>query len=486
MRRSIFASTVLTVLLIIITLGHGYSHVQLVSGQGQTAQQQPPTKRNVYLFLVQFLDAKNETSPERILSKLGQVNSYFNNVTYGAWQFNWTLIYPSLGKPWFTANETYAQAGVYDSTAKLPMVKVVSQAWNATGPFPDISSSCCNNFSNTNIFLIIHAGNDSAFTGNQNDIWSITAGPVYITSTISYDLSFVAENDPVGMMIYEVTHQLEWFTENRQVFGQIGEGFPDPTWGIPPTGMASTTPMDLMFGGGGYPNGPHPSDYGVFDRLTLGFPINVTKVDHGQSTTVSLGSVEQHSSLPQGILVPVKTQILNGNPYNYFYVIELRTGNVSGDGDSYFPWNTGLFPSKTGLLIWYFNYSEVGGGVRGYLVKAHQFDTNARSAMFGPCAQSCTNTALHDATNGIDITILSASNSSFMVEVSNAPAGSLISICPTPNITCFLGFLDVGGWGLVLDVVLAISVGTFAIVLMIKRRRREESPTPILPSKVSG
>jgi len=457
------------VLLLALNIGSVSLWISPMNAQNQTMLQ-PQTKRNVYVFLVQFLDSKNETSPSQILNKLSQVNSYFKNVTFGAWQFNWTLIYPGLGQPWFTANETYAEAGVYNSTAKLPMAKVVAQAWNQIGPFPNIASDCCNNFNATNIFLIIHAGNDSAVTGNPKDIWSITAGPVYLAPTISYDLSFVAENDPIGVMIYEMTHQLEWFTETGQVFGQIGEGFPDPNWGISLPGMTNTSPMDLMFGGGGYPDGPHPSDYGVFDRLTLGFPINVTRVSSGRTETVSLADIEEHTTESQGILIPVKTEILGGSPYNYFYVVELRNGNVAGDGDSYFPWNTGLFPDKIGLLIWYFNYSEVGGGVRGYLVKAHSFDTDATSAMFGPCAQSCTNMTLKDVVNDVGITILSTSNSSFLVQVDNNSVRSLV--CSSLSVSCFLGFLDLGPWSLMVNTILIVSCAIVVFGITMRRRRK--------------
>ncbi len=482
--RAILALLVLSSSTVLVP-GPPVSHAQAPAVHNQTLFQ-PIHKEQVYVFLVDFLDVKNSTSPRQILYKLSQLNSFYNNNTYGTWQFNWALIYPSLSQPWYVANETYAEA----QSNLTPVWQVIPQAWSQLGPFPSMArnNNGWNMFNTTNVFLIIHAGNDSSITGRSTDIWSITSGPGYLSNgEYAYDMSFVAENDPVGVWVYEINHQLEWFTETGKIVGCadrvygfrcIGEGFPDPKGGVFLPGMASTSSIDLVFGGGGTPDGDHPSDYGAFDRMTLGFPINFTIVNSGQSATIDLYDIEEHVPGNQAILIPVRTVISGGscpacNTNNYFYILEVRK---AVDSDAYQQWNTGLFPNKIGLLIWYFNMSENGNGVYGYLVKAHSFDINARSAMFGPCAQSCTNMTKNDPSNNINITILSTSNSSFIVRVNNAASQPSISVCPSLSFLCFLGFLDLDQWGIFLNVILATAASFIVPALIMRRTRRPHPP----------
>ncbi len=469
---------------IVSVLDAPVSHAQAPMVHNQTLFQ-PIHKEQVYVFLADFLDVKNSTSPSQILHKLSQLNSFYNNNTYGTWQFNWALIYPSLGQPWNVANETYGEA----QSNLTPVWQVIPQAWSQLGPFPNMARNIngWNMFNTTNVFLIIHAGNDSSITGRATDIWSITSGPGYLSNgEYSYDVSFVAENDPVGAWVYEINHQLEWYTETGKIVGCddrvyglrcIGEGFPDPKSGVFLLGMTSTSSIDLVFGGGGTPDGDHPSDYGAFDRITLGFPINFTEISPRQSITMDLYGIEEHVTGNQAILIPVRTVISGGtcpacNTNNYFYILELRK---AVDGDGYQQWNTGLFPNKIGLLIWYFNMSENGNGVYGYLVKAHSFDLNARSAMFGPCAQSCTNMTMSDLVNNVNVNILSTSNSSFRVKVDNVGSQPSISVCPSFSFLCFLGFLNLEAWGLFLNVTLATASVVVPIFVM-KRTRRQVPP----------
>ena len=452
-------------LILSTTSGAGYPSV-LGSYAQNSAVLQPSIKRNVYVFLDEFPDVKNSTSPTHLLSLLSQINSYFDNVTFGAWQFNWTLYYPSLGQQWYTVNETYLHAG--SNSNLTPLFQVITQAYSSGSVFPT-EPQCCYP-TNTLSALIIHAGNSSAITGRVGyDIWPVTTGPYCVGPPGGLTCllgSVIAETDPIGIVIYEMTHELQQFNE----FGvPDGNGFPDPTGAAPSSNMIPSN-WDEMWQGlyNGNPTGTRPIEYSAYTRMSLGFlPLSqIAVVDKGQSTTISLNDLEEPTIGFQAIRVPIRNDT---DGYSYFYMIELRKGVST---DYYYPWAINQYPNRTGMLIWYFRSRMTGGTINGFLVKAHASDNTAASALFGPCTAPCVSSmSMHDPTSGIDITILSTTSSSFLIHASNRATS------PCPSIWCFLGFLDFGYLGLALNGVI-LGFGIFIATLFLKRRGKRAVGIP--------
>jgi hypothetical protein len=462
---------------LILSMTSGLSYPNILgsyAAQNQTVLQ-PSIKRNVYVFFDEFPDVKNSTPPSHLLLLLSQINSYFNNVTFGAWQFNWTLYYPSLGQPWYMVNETYARAG---SNGDLtPIFEVISQAYNSGSVFPS-EPQCCYP-TNTLSALIIHAGNSSAITGKVGyDIWPVTTGPYCVGPPGGLTCllgSVIAETDPIGVIMYEMTHELQQFNE----FGIAdADGFPDPTGAIPSSTMIGSN-WDEMWQGlyNGNPIGTRPIEYGSYTRMSLGFlPLSqIAVVNRGQAATVALDDLEEPTSGYQAIRVPIRNDT---NGFSYFYMIELRKGVST---DYYYPWAVNQYPDRTGMLIWYFRSRMTGGTINGFIVKAHDWDTSAATALFGPCKTPCNSSmSMYDSTNNISVTIISTSNSSFQVHVNNlAP---LPSNQGCPNIWCFLGFFDLGYLNTALNgFVLGLSISI--AILLYQRRRKHDLDLLKIPGK---
>ncbi len=112
MKRSTHRVAVLAILPVVLLLTAGLapgpppvSPSASASPGAAAAVLQPAIKRNVYVFLDRFPDRTNTTTPAQILARLAAVDAYFSAATNGAWTFNWTLFYPTLGQPWYLVNE---------------------------------------------------------------------------------------------------------------------------------------------------------------------------------------------------------------------------------------------------------------------------------------------------------------------------------------------------------------------------------------------
>lgn len=481
--RGIWALTALVVLAV-VAASFGVGQVLAPSPVGTIPVQtqavlQPALKRNVYVFLDQFLDRANTTTPAQIEAKLAAVNAYFSEVTHGAWTFNWTLFYPTLGQPWYTVNETYAQAGA--SSDLTPLADVVMAAYNAgvrypaPGTYPLVTSG-----------LIIHAGDDGAMTANATDIWSVTTGPycsgMQTTPPNAFCLltAIVAETDPVGVIAHELTHELQRFDENGNPMGiTLGHSA-----GALPAGMVPVDWWDPMYQGlrnptnnASVPPGSEPSEFMAWNRMSLGFlPLSqIAVVAHGQSASITLNNLEETTSGYQAIRIPLG----NNSQSHWYYFVELRKG-ISYD--AYFPWLTTLYPDETGMLVYWVNVSTYGTPFQIFLMKAHPGDVTAQQALFGPCSAPCVpSLTLDDPTDRVNVTITSTGDSAFVVQVNNDASGSSVPSGPTgtppptaacPALGCFLGVVDVGSWGLVLNVALLAGVSAGVAALGILRRRK--------------
>lgn len=437
-------------------------------------------KRNIYVFFDQFLDKANTTSPGQILPKLDAVNAYFSEVTHGAWTFNWVLFYPSLGQSWYVANETYVQAG--KNPDLTPLANVIFVA-NQSGTILPVVPLCCYP-DNANSAIIFHAGNDGAMTANSTDIWSVTTGPVCSGLTTNppnawcFLTAIVAETDPIGVIAHEMTHELQRFDESGNPL-EITLGH---STGTLPPGMVPVDWWDIMYQGlrnptnnASIPRGTYPTEYMAWNRMSLGLlPLpQVAAVSGGRSETIALNDLEEPTSGYQAIRIPI-----GSNPsHHWYYFVELRKG-ISYD--YYFPWLTNIYPDREGMLVYWVNSSIYGEPFHIFLVKAHSNDVTAQTALFGPCNTPCASSmSMYDAANNINVTITSTSSSQFLVQVNNASNQPFLLVCSNPSIQCFLGFLDFGGLGLLLNATLAFGTG-FGLAILATKRRHEKYHNPIV------
>ncbi len=448
---------------------------------------QPALKRNVYVFLDRFLDRTNATTPAQILAKLDAVDAYFSEVTHGAWTFNWTLFYPTLGQPWYTVNETYAQAGA--SSDLTPLAEVITQAYDAgvrypaPGTYPLVTSG-----------LIIHAGNDGAMTANATDIWSVTTGPYCSGLATNPPNAFclltaiVAETDPVGVIAHELTHELERFDESGNPMGiTLGHSA-----GALPSGMVPVDWWDPMYQGLRNPTnnasvapGSEPSEFMAWNRMSLGLlPLSqIAVVGRGQSATVTLNDLEEATSGVQAVRIPVG----NDSQSRWYYMVELRKGTSY---DAYFPWLTTIFPDRMGMLVYWINVSTYGTPFQIFLMKAHPGDVTAQQALFGNCSAPCASAmSFEDAANAVNVTITATGSSAWVVRVSNAgsssaappapsgpsPPGTAPSAVTCPGVGCFLGFVNLGSWGLWLNALLVVEVAVGMTAAGIQRKRAKRA-----------
>lgn len=434
---------------------------------------QPALKRDVYVFLVQFLDRGNTTPPSEILARLDAVNAYFAEVSHGAWTFNWILFYPTLGQPWYTVNETYAQGGA--NSDLTPLADVIMQAYDSgvrfptPGTYPLVPSA-----------LIIHAGNDGAMTGNATDIRSVTTGPYCSGLRTNPPNEFclltaiVAETSPTGVVAHELTHQFQRFDE---VGNPLAITLGHSNGAVLP-GMVPVDWWDPMYQGLRNPNGTgtEPAEYMAWTRMSIGFlpPSQIAVVERGQSATVTLQDLEDPTSGYQAIRIPIE----NTSLYHRYYFVELRKGDSY---DAYFPWLTTIYPNRIGMLIYWVNVSKYAEPFQIFLVKPHTIDVTAQEALFGPCSSPCVSAmSMLDATNGVNITIESTSDSAFVVRVGNSLGPTTSSRCP--SLECFLGAVNLGYWGLVLNTVLIVGASLCVIALAARRRRGSRTPSLHEPS----
>lgn len=449
---------------------------------------QPSMKRNVYVFLDQFLDRTNTTTPAEITARLDAVNAYFSAVTNGAWTFNWTLFYPALGSPWYAVNETYAQAGA--SSNLTPLADVIQQAYDSGVRFPAPQT-----YPLVPSALIIHAGDDGAMTGNTTDIWSVTTGPYcsgfHTNPPNAFCLltAIVAETDPVGIIAHELTHELQRFDENGNPMGITLQH----SAGSLPPGMLPVDWWDPMYQGLRNPTnnasiapGTYPSEFMAWNRMSIGFlPLSqIAVVDHGQSATVTLNDLEEPATGDVAIRIPV----VNASTYRSYYFVELRKG-VSYD--AYFPWLTSIYPNRIGLLVYWINVTQYGQPWQVFLMKAHTTDVTAQQALYGPCSSPCVSAmSFTNATTSVSLTITSTSSSAFVVQVTNAGSGSPspvpnpggsppsgpttspppASTCPSGG--CFLGFVDLGSDGWLLNAAIVAGLFVVGIAMVVRRYRR--------------
>ena len=150
-------------------------------------------------MFIEFSNYAHGTSISSILSKVGSVDIYYREVSYGALWLN--ISYLNF---WITLNNTREYYGA-DSSNQVDVnwLDYVYDSLGAADPYID--------YNNYDYVFLVHAGYDQASSGDPNDLWSRASinkwffsfdGGVYL------GFSIVAEYDPYGVFAHELAHNL--------------------------------------------------------------------------------------------------------------------------------------------------------------------------------------------------------------------------------------------------------------------------------------
>ena len=370
------------------------------------------------VILVQFSDKPNGTSPSKIQTLLGGLNSYYEEDSYGRVSFL-TDLAPSYGS-WFSLPKPMTYYGADSSTSDNDLIHDSLQAAYNSGVI----------LSNYKFTIIVHAGNDEAMPPHDaNDIHSFTI-PDYsfrpnLLTTITMSSSVVSESDPVGVWSHESGHLL---------------GLPDLYDLTQKTDPANNFLgyWDLMALGEWNPNngnplqpapGTFPAQHSAWSKIQLGFisGSNIANVTAGESANITISDLETAKSSVQAVKIPLA---FNSDGTSTYYLLEMRA--KLGAYDQYLPFASG-YPG-TGLLIYKVNESIPNGMGSVRLVDAHP-GGDLSDAPFGPCTTPCTsNNTFWDQLNFVKIIVTSTSSTSYNVIVDRTSSPFVLLQVNSPGV----------------------------------------------------
>ncbi len=283
------------------------------------------------------------------------------------------------------------------------------------------------NLGNYKFAIVVHAGNDEAISHVSSDIHSYTIpgygfNPVPLTS-YKISTSVVAEADPKGVFSHESGHLLG-LPDLYDVTGQI-----DPANNF----MGY---WELMALGEWNPNngnplvqpGTYPSHMSSWSKIELGFvpSSRVVTVQSGESRNITIENLEQATTGPQAVKIPVA---YNSDGSLTYYLLEMRA--KLGTYDQYLPFPS-TYPSA-GLLIYKVNESIPNGSGSVRLIDAHQ-GGDLSDAPFGPCGAPCvSNNTLSDQANYVKVIITTTSPTAYTVTVDRTSSPVLLLQVNTPS-----------------------------------------------------
>jgi M6 family metalloprotease-like protein len=423
----VFRSTTSILLaLIILSFSAGtvnFPHAQMNSGPAPShlplAAVNGPQR--TIIIAVQFPDKGNGTSPTQILTMLSNLNSYYNEDSYGTVSFQ-TSMTPAPSSAWYTLpnSSTYYGADTVSSDNQL-VSDSLQAAYNAG---VDLASY--------KFAIVVHSGNDEAMTHVTSDIHSFTI-PGYVFNPaplVSFKIStsVVAESDPTGVFCHESGHLLG-LPDLYDLTGQI-----DPSnnflgyWEIMALGEWNPNAGNPI-----QPKpGTFPSHHSIWSKIQLGFvpSSRVAVVQPGQSANITLQNLESPTTGNQAIKIPIAANQDNSLTY---YLIEMRA--KLGTYDQYLP-----FPSTypgAGILIYKVNESIAAGHGSVRLIDAHP-GGDLSDAPFGPCTSPCVSeNAFSDQANFVKVIVTTTSQMAYsvLVDRTSAPRLLLQINAPSPGVS---------------------------------------------------
>ena len=366
---------------------------------------------------VQFPDKGNGTSPTQILTMLSNLNSFYNEDSYGTISFQ-TGMTPAVTSKWYTLPNSLAYYGADTVSSDSQLVSDSLQAAYNAGV--DLASY--------KFAIVVHSGNDEAMTHVTADIHSFTI-PGYVFNPaplISYKIStsVVAESDTTGVFCHESGHLLG-LPDLYDLTGQI-----DPSnnflgyWEIMALGEWNPNTGNPL-----QPKpGTYPSHHSIWSKIQLGFvpSSRVTVVQPGQSANITLKNLESPTTGNQSVKIPIAA---NQDGSLTYYLVEMRA--KIGTYDQYLP-----FPSDypgAGILVYKVNESIAAGHGSVRLIDAHP-GGDLSDAPFGPCNSPCVSeNTFSDQANFVKVIVTTTSPTSYSVLVDRTSAPRLLLQINTPS-----------------------------------------------------
>src|SRR5256712_4486404 len=366
---------------------------------------------------VQFPDKGNGTSPTQILTMLSNLNSFYNEDSYGTISFQ-TGMTPAVTSKWYTLPNSLAYYGADTVSSDSQLVSDSLQAAYNAGV--DLASY--------KFAIVVHSGNDEAMTHVTADIHSFTI-PGYVFNPaplISYKIStsVVAESDTTGVFCHESGHLLG-LPDLYDLTGQI-----DPSnnflgyWEIMALGEWNPNTGNPL-----QPKpGTYPSHHSIWSKIQLGFvpSSRVAVVQPGQSANITLKNLESPTTGNQSVKIPIAA---NQDGSLTYYLVEMRA--KIGTYDQYLPFQSD-YP-EAGILVYKVNESIPAGHGSVRLIDAHP-GGDLSDAPFGPCNAPCvSNNTLSDQANFVKVIVTTTGTTSYSVLVDRTSAPRLLLQVNTPS-----------------------------------------------------
>ncbi|MDJ0270297.1 MAG: M6 family metalloprotease domain-containing protein [Aigarchaeota archaeon] len=303
--------------------------------------------RRVLVIPVDFPDIPTPTSLNEAVSSGERMADYWLEVSYGV--FTTDIVRPDT---WITVSQSSTYYGDdIGSSIDARLCQLINEAFQLADPLFDLRAY--------DYFIIVHARNDQAMTGNEYDIWS----SAYYSPRLSCGLrlpsgeetsidavGIVSIYSPMGTWAHEVGHLIGL----PDLYNTAQRDEPDNFVG----------PWDLMAAGSW--NGPlsargsSPAHLTSWGKIKLGWLADerVRTVTRGESAVITLSPLETGDGMA-AIKIPITS--------SFYYLIELRK---KIGYDRYLP--------SAGVLILVVDESKPsGGGIVKVVRKSGQSLNNA-------------------------------------------------------------------------------------------------------------
>jgi len=324
-------------------------------------------EQSIIVILVKFPGFENRSTTSQVRENVfTKVNNYLTEVSYG-----FVHLVGNVTPGWLRLNRTneYYGSGNFTEEKHSELIE---------DSFAAVRSLDLSRYSRA---IIVHAGDDEASTKRPSDIWSFS----YIGSLdfetahgrVTISVSCVAESDPLGVWLHELGHQ----------FG-LPELY-DTTGAVEFVG-----PWCLMGEGVWNDRGNSPAEPMAWSRIKLGWlpEPNMRVVNPGDMITTWVQWIENRSSQTQALKVVFSSQ--------EYYLIESRA-RVSYDS---------ALP-ESGVIISYVNETKESGCGIVVVQDADPSTPSLRDAAYKP------GQFFVDRKNGVEITVVSLSETGFQVKV---------------------------------------------------------------------
>lgn len=320
--------------------------------------------KSVIVILINFIDRINSKSIDYIKNIVfNKVNEYYLEVSYGIFSFH-----GDITSKWYMLDNSikYYGSGNFSEEKQYEFVKDAIEIADIDIDYRKYDAA-----------IIVHSGDDQAFSHNQDDIWSFgyTSPLIFQTQEgrMSLSICVVAETDPLGVFAHEIAHMLGLPDLYSYKYGDIFIG----KW-------------DLMSSGSWNNLGETPSHLISWCKIKLGWIPNdrIKEIKEGEITSILIDPLEEISEGISVIKIPISQK-------NY-YLIELRK---KIGFDSYLP--------NEGIIILFINESKEfeEGAIK--IIDANPLTETLDDASFKIGQE------FNDKMNGLKIKIISMKGSSY-------------------------------------------------------------------------